>query len=67
MFREHGVDPVHGCLAFVIGRPFVASTLVGAASFAQLKHNLAGVEAKLSEELLAGMQNIYRRYGSPSR
>ncbi|EPE93727.1 aldo/keto reductase [Rhizobium grahamii] len=66
LFRKHGIDPVHGSLAFVIGRPFVASTLIGATSLAQLEHNLAAADVKLSEELLVGLQDIYRQYGSPS-
>nr|WP_235777204.1 MULTISPECIES: aldo/keto reductase [Rhizobium] len=63
LFRKHGVGSVHGSLAFVIGRPFVASPLVGASSLARVKHNLAAVDPKLAEELLVGMQAIYRRYG----
>ncbi|RDJ02002.1 aldo/keto reductase [Rhizobium grahamii] len=58
LFRKHGVDSVHGSLAFVIGRPFVASPLIGATSLAQVKHNLPAADAKLSEELLVGMQDF---------
>ncbi|AVA24120.1 NADP(H)-dependent aldo-keto reductase [Rhizobium sp. NXC24] len=66
LFREHGIDPVHGALSFVMSRPFVASTLVGATSLTQLTHNFAAAEVKLSREILDGIQSIYQRYGSPA-
>lgn len=66
LFREHNIDPAHGALSFFSSRPFVASTLVGATSELQLKHNIASVEVSLSREVLDGIQSIYQRYGTPS-
>ncbi|WP_018240590.1 NADP(H)-dependent aldo-keto reductase [Ensifer sp. BR816] len=66
LFREHGVDPVHGALSFVRRRPFVATILVGATSVQQLQHNIASLEVNLSREILDGIQSIYQRYGTPS-
>ncbi|GLR46184.1 oxidoreductase [Mesorhizobium amorphae] len=65
LFREHGIDPVHGALSFVRSRPFVASTLVGATSVSQLQHSIASLEVSLSREILDGIQSIYQRYGTP--
>ncbi|MGX9147533.1 NADP(H)-dependent aldo-keto reductase [Mesorhizobium sp. 128a] len=65
LFREHGIDPVHGALSFVTSRPFVASTLVGGTSVLQLKQNIASVDVSLSREVLDGIQAIYQRYGTP--
>ncbi|ANT54688.1 NADP(H)-dependent aldo-keto reductase [Mesorhizobium amorphae] len=65
LFREHGIDPVHGALSFVRSRPFVASTLVGATSVPQLQHSIASLEVTLSREMLDGIQSIYQRYGTP--
>ncbi|TCN26982.1 NADP(H)-dependent aldo-keto reductase [Sinorhizobium americanum] len=64
LFREHGIDPVHGALSFVRGRPFVATTLIGATSVQQLQHNIASLEVNLSREVLDGIQSIYQRYGT---
>jgi len=66
LFQEHEIDPVHGALSFVINRPFVASTLVGATSVRQLQHNVACMEVTLSREILDGIQSIYQRCGTPS-
>ncbi len=61
----HGLDPVHMALAFCTSRPFMAASIVGATTSSQLAHLLKGAELKLSDEVLEGIQAIYRRTPMP--
>lgn len=63
--RSHGLDPCQMALAFVNSRPFVASTLIGATSMAQLKSNIDAIDLTLSEDVLAGIDRIRRQFPMP--
>lgn len=63
--RKHGIDPVHLALAFVHGRPFVTSTIIGATTLAQLRHALPAFSLTLSEELLSDIAAVRRRFPVP--
>jgi aryl-alcohol dehydrogenase-like predicted oxidoreductase len=63
--REHGLDPAQMALAFVHGRPFVTSTIVGATNLDQLAANIASIEVRLSQEVLDGIEAIHRVYTFP--
>lgn len=60
--REHGIDPVHLALAFVHGRAFVTSTIIGATTLEQLKHDLRAFDLTLSERVLADIAAVRRRF-----
>ncbi|GAB1392596.1 hypothetical protein MASR1M60_07590 [Rhodocyclaceae bacterium] len=45
---------------------FVASTIVGASTFAQLQENLAACEMQLDKEVLTEIDRLYLTYGSPA-
>lgn len=64
--REHGLTPTQLALAFVRSRWFVASTIVGAASLAQLQEDLDALEVSLSNEVLAEIDRLYLMFGSPA-
>lgn len=64
--REHGVDPTQLALAYVTSRPFVTSNIIGATNLDQLASNLASVELKLTDELLAGIEAIHVRQPNPA-
>ena len=64
--EAHGLTPASLALAWVKQQPGVASTLVGATSLTQLAENLAAFELTLSDELLAGIEAIHRRYPNPA-
>jgi aryl-alcohol dehydrogenase-like predicted oxidoreductase len=53
-------------LAFVRARPFVASTIVGATTVAQLEANLATRSVALGADVLAAVDAVNARYPSPS-
>ncbi len=59
--KAHGLDPVHMALGFCTARPFMAAAIVGATTSGQLAHLLKGADLVLSDEVLAGIQAIYRR------
>lgn len=65
MARQHGLDPAQMALAYIHSRPFVSSTLIGATTLEQLRANIASAGLELSAEIIAGMENIHRRYSNP--
>jgi len=63
--REHGLDPAQMALGYVHSRPFLASTLVGATSMAQLAANIASIDLVLSPEVVAGIEAIHSTTPNP--
>lgn len=64
--RAHDLDPGAMALAFVNSREFVTSTIIGATRLDQLAANIASVQVKLSEEVIAGIEAIHRQYSNPA-
>jgi aryl-alcohol dehydrogenase-like predicted oxidoreductase len=64
--REAGLDPAAMAIAFVRSRPFVASTIVGATSVAQLERNIAAAGLALGDDALRAIDAVHVRYPSPS-
>lgn len=56
--RAHGLTPTQMALAFCYQKWQVASTIIGVTSIAQLDENIAAYETKLSEEVLAEIDQI---------
>lgn len=63
--RAQGLDPVRMATAFVLSRPFVTSAIVGATSIPQLENQLAALETRLPDELLATLETIHTRHTYP--
>ncbi|MDO6583948.1 aldo/keto reductase [Salipiger sp. 1_MG-2023] len=63
--REFGLDPVHMALAWSARRPFVASSIFGATTLAQLEHLLGAVDVVLGEELLERLDAVHREHPMP--
>ena len=66
LFRQHGIDPAQGALAFVNGRDFVTSNIIGATTLDQLRSNIASVDLTLPPSVLAGIEAIHERYPNPA-
>ena len=66
LFRQHGIDPAQGALAFVNSRDFVTANIIGATTLEQLRSNIASIDVTLPEEVLAGIEAIHRRYPNPA-
>ncbi|HYQ16947.1 MAG TPA: aldo/keto reductase, partial [Polyangiaceae bacterium] len=64
--RELGHSPAKLALAFVRSRWFVASTIIGATTRAQLEENLASLETSLDAQALAQIDAIHARYPNPA-
>ncbi|TDV69951.1 NADP(H)-dependent aldo-keto reductase [Pseudomonas sp. LP_7_YM] len=64
--REHGLDPAQMALAFVTGRPFVTSNIIGATTLEQLDSNIAGAQQVLCEEVLAAIEAIHKDQPNPA-
>lgn len=64
--RQHGLTPAQLALAFVYTRWFVASTIIGATTMAQLEENLAAQACRLAPEVLAAIDAIHLRYTNPA-
>jgi len=64
--ERHGLTPTALALAFVRSRFFVASTILGATSVAQLEELSRSFELELSAECLADIEQVHRRYTSPA-
>ncbi|EAM9238285.1 NADP(H)-dependent aldo-keto reductase [Salmonella enterica] len=64
--KRHNLDPAQMALAFVRRQPFVASTLLGATTIAQLRTNVESLHLTLSEEVLAEIEAAHQVYTYPA-
>lgn len=62
--QQLGLSPAQLALGFLRSRPFVASTIIGVTSMAQLKENLESVA--LSQLQLQAVEQIHLRYPNPA-
>lgn len=60
------MTPAEMALAFVYSRPFVASTIIGATSLAQLQENIDCQDFTLSAEVLRAIDIIHQHYPNPA-
>lgn len=64
---EHDLSPTLLALAWVARRWYVASTIIGATSMAQLEENLRCLEVAMTPELEAAIEAIHRNSPSPAQ
>ncbi len=65
--RAHGLTPAQLALAWCYSRWFVASTIIGATSLAQLKENIDALDIQLSDELVLGINAIHDEMTNPGQ
>lgn len=65
--REHGLTPAQLALAWVTSRWYVASTIIGATTLAQLEENLGSLDIAITPELEAAIETIHRHSPSPAQ
>lgn len=63
--KRHGLDVTQMALAFVNRQTFVTSTIIGATNMEQLKSNIASVNVKLSDEVLAEINAVHASISNP--
>ncbi|TVT77425.1 MAG: aldo/keto reductase [Denitromonas halophila] len=64
--KDFGRSPTALALAFVLGRWFVSSTIIGATSIEQLKENLDAADMTLSGEELAAIDAVHLQWSNPA-
>lgn len=65
--RENGLTPTELALAWCYSRWFVASTIIGATTLAQLKENIDAFDVKLSPEVVEAVNAIHARITNPGQ
>ena len=65
--RDNGMTPAQMALAWCYSRWFVASTIIGATSLAQLKENIDAYQTRLSPEVIAAIAAIHDRITNPGQ
>jgi aryl-alcohol dehydrogenase-like predicted oxidoreductase len=63
--RDAGLDPSQMALAFTAAQPFVAAPIIGATSMAQLKLDIDAFDITLSDDVLAGIEEIHTASPNP--
>ena len=63
--RDFGLDPVHMALAWSARRPFVASSIFGATTLAQLDHLLGATDVALTDEMLERLDAVHKDHPLP--
>lgn len=63
---ELGVTPATLALAFVASKSFVASTIIGATTIAQLEEDLAAFDFAITPEIAAKIDAIHLRFPNPA-
>lgn len=64
--RAHNLTPVQLALSFVYHRWFVASTIIGATSMAQLQENIAAWQVKLEPEVMQEIEYLHLTMMNPA-
>lgn len=59
LLEKHGIEPGEAALAWLLTRPGVTGPIVGPRTAGQLESALRAVELELSEEVLAGLDEIF--------
>lgn len=63
--QAHGLDPAQMALAYVMRRPFVSSTIVGATSLAQLARDIASLDLVLPLTVASAIDDIHQHNPNP--
>lgn len=64
--KKYALDPAQMALAFVTGRPFVTSNIIGATTLQQLQSNLDSAALTLSPEILAEIEALHKAQPNPA-
>lgn len=65
--RAHGLTPTQLALAWCYSRWFVASTIIGATDLIQLEENIRATDIRLSDELIAAVNQIHAEGANPAQ
>ncbi|GGY74876.1 aldo/keto reductase [Pseudoduganella plicata] len=65
--RDNGLTPTQLALAWCYSRPFVASTIIGATTLAQLEENIAAYTVRLPQHVLEAVDAIHASLPNPGQ
>lgn len=63
--KAHNIDVSQMAIAFCLGRPFMTSTIIGATNLDQLKTDIGAADLVLSDEVINGIQDIFKQHARP--
>ncbi|THF54687.1 aldo/keto reductase [Ollibium composti] len=63
--RSFGLDPASFAAAFVLNRPFLTSSIVGATTLGQLETALSAIDVKWTDEMQTAVDAVHQRVGNP--
>lgn len=63
--RSFGMEPALFAGAFVVSRPFITASIIGATSIPQLETALATAEVDWTEEMQKAVDAVHQRVGNP--
>ena len=64
--EKEGITPTQLALAFVNGRDFMTSNIIGATSMEQLKENISSVDIELSKDALKAIEAVQANIPDPA-
>ena len=65
--KKYDLSPTQLALAWCFHNENVASSIIGATTFAQLEENLKSFDLELSEECLNEITEVYKQYVDPTK
>jgi aryl-alcohol dehydrogenase-like predicted oxidoreductase len=63
--NKYGLSPAQMALAYVTGRDFVASNIIGATSLEQLRENISSASLFLDDQVLADIESVHGEFPNP--
>lgn len=63
--HQHGLTPAQMALAWVNGRDFVTSNIIGATTMEQLKENIGSADINLSTDIVSAIDEIHGEFTYP--
>ena len=60
------MSPAQLAIAYAASRPFMTSVIIGATTLDQLAENIASIDFRLSDEVLAEIEQIHNTDPNPS-
>ncbi|MDB5802100.1 MAG: aldo/keto reductase [Rhodocyclales bacterium] len=63
--REHNLDPSQLATTFVLAQPFVTSSIIGATTLEQLRHDIESVSLRLDPAIVDAINAIHARQPNP--
>ena len=64
--QKYGISATQMALTYVNSRPFTGANIIGATNNEQLQENIESINVQLSEEIIAGIEDIHREIPNPS-